>query len=89
MRKLLWVGLGVAVTVVVVQQVARSSFGVRFRESMAHHEEALRAALLPDEETLARARETRAGYRGRTRTTDGTEPMSDAEMFPDDGTDYF
>lgn len=88
MRKLLWIGLGVAVTVVVVQQVARSSFGIRFRESMAHHEEALRAALLPDEETLARARETRAGYRGRG-AAEGPEPVSDAEMFPDDGTDYF
>lgn len=89
MRKLLWIGVGIAVTVVVVHQVARSSFGIRFRESMAHHEEALRAALLPDEETLARARETRAAYRARTDSTDSTTDSDTTAIFPDDGTDYF
>jgi hypothetical protein len=84
-RRLIWVGVGIAVAVVVVHEVSRSAFGQRFRQSMAEHEATLRAALLPDEETLAAARETRAQH-GR-HTADGAS--DDAVVLPDDGTDYF
>lgn len=87
MKRLIWVGVGVAVVIVAVG-VSRSSFGQRFRRSMAEHEESLRAALLPDEESLAAARETRA----RRQTTDRADTgdlSDDAVVFPDDGTDYF
>jgi uncharacterized membrane protein len=84
-RRLIWVGVGIAVAVVVVHQVSRSAFGQRFRQSMAEHETALRAALLPDEETLAAARETRAQH-GRHKADDRSD---DVVVFPDDDTDYF
>jgi septal ring factor EnvC (AmiA/AmiB activator) len=53
---------------------------------MAQNEEALRNALLPDEETLARARESRAAHRARRTPATAGETH---EIFPDDGTDYF
>src|SRR4051794_27473762 len=114
MKRLFWIGVGVAVTVVVLKQVSRlnnrvngvaaavspagiaasistlaenvSTLGSQLRESMAENEESLRAALLPDEATLARARETRAAPRARRPTA--VEGETD-EIFPDDGTDYF
>lgn len=113
MRRLFWIGVGVAVTVVVLRQVSKvndrvgevanavspagiassitsladsvKSLGGQLRESMAQNEDALRAALLPDEETLARARETRAARRSRGAFTD----LDDNAVLPDDGTDYF
>lgn len=84
MKRLIWVGAGVAVVIVAVG-VSRSSFGQRFRASMAAHEAALRAELLPDEETLAEARETRA----RHRSDIPDDELTDAVVLPDDGTDYF
>lgn len=83
MKRLIWVGVGIVVVVAVVG-VSRSAFGQRFRQSMAAHEAELRAQLLPDEETLAQARETRA-ERGRH----AADIPDDAVVFPDDGTDYF
>jgi ABC-type transporter Mla subunit MlaD len=113
-KRLLWIGVGVAVTVVVLHQVSRlnnrvngvtavmtpagiaasigslaenvSTLGTQLRESMAQNEEALRNALLPDEETLARARESRAAHRARRTPATAGETH---EIFPDDGTDYF
>lgn len=113
MKRVFWIGVGVAVTVVALRQVSKlndrvndvagavspagiaasigslaenvSTLGTRLRESMAQHEDALRDALLPDEETLAQARETRASRRGRHAATD----LDETVVFPEDGTDYF
>lgn len=113
MKRLIWVGVGVVVTVVVLRQVARmndrvtevagavspagiaasigslasevKTLGSQLRESMAEHEDALRGALLPDEDTLARARETRATHRRRPSDAD----LDETAVLPDDGTDYF
>lgn len=115
MKRLFWIGVGVAVTVVVLKQVSRindrvtgvaaavspagiaasigsladnvATLGAQLRESMAANEDQLRAALLPDEETLARARETRAAHRARRPTAHSD--ADEAEILPDDGTDYF
>lgn len=120
MKRLFWIGVGVAVTVVVLRQVSRlndrvndvagavspagiaasigslaenvATLGSDLRRSMAEHEDALREALLPDEETLARARETRASARGRHRSDADAARLADLDdsaVFPDDGTDYF
>lgn len=114
MKRLFWIGVGVAVTVVVLKQVSKlnnrvndvaaavspagiaasisslaenvATLGTQLRESMAENEDQLRAALLPDEETLAKARETRAAHRARRPSAvEGDED----EILPDDGTDYF
>lgn len=113
MKRVFWIGVGVVVTVVVLQQVSRinnrvngvaaavtpagiaasignlaenvATLGSQLRESMAQNEESLRNALLPDEETLAKARETRAAHRARRPHAVENE----GEIFPDDGTDYF
>ncbi|WP_156250613.1 hypothetical protein [Pseudactinotalea terrae] len=112
MKRLFWIGVGVAVTVVVLKQVSKlnnrvndvaiavspagiaasissladnvGTLGTQLRESMAANEEALRNALLPDEQTLARARETRAAHRARP-----SSAVDDDDILPDDGTDYF
>jgi len=84
-KRLIWVGVGVAVVIIAVG-VSRSSFGQRFHQSMAAHEADLRAQLLPDEESLALARETRARHR-ETELSD--DDLTDAVVLPDDGTDYF
>ncbi len=82
MRRLL-IGAGVVVVVVVVvQQLSRTERGREFWRSVAEHEERLRAELLPDEETLAAARRTRAGRHS-------LPSLDDADVLPDDGTDYF
>jgi len=117
-RRLVWIGVGVVVTVVVLRQVAKvndrvsevasavspagvaasisslaesvTTLGSRLSASMAEHEDALRAALLPDEDTVARARETRAARRGRHAAPDLDETdLDETDVFPDNGTDYF
>ena len=112
MKRLFWIGVGVAVTVVVLKQVSKlnnrvndvttaltpagiaasisslaegvGTLGTQLRQSMAENEEALRNALLPDEQTLARARERRAAHRARP-----SSAVEDDDILPDDGTDYF
>lgn len=113
MKRLFWVGIGVAVTIVVARQVSKlnhhvdgvaravspagiaqslgnvaasvTSMAAQLRESMAENEEALRQALLPDEQTLAAARETRARRQGRHAAPD---PDLD-DIFDDENIDYF
>jgi hypothetical protein len=113
-KRLFWVGVGVAVTVVVLRQVSKAStrvgdvaravspagvaasigslaeavttLGTQLRESMAEHEDALRTALLPPEEDLARARETRAA---RHRREDRAPGLEEDDVLPGDDIDYF
>jgi len=87
MKRLIWVGVGVAGTIVVLRQVAKANdklaplakwtspaaladsvtslavaareMGEQVRTAMAENEAALTAALLPDEDTVARARRRR------------------------------
>ena len=105
MKRLVWVGIGVAGTVVVLRQVAKANeklapltkwtspsaladsvtslavatreLGEQVRTAMAENEAALTAALLPDEETVARAR-------GRRRDSGSGDPFEAQPDFDPD-----
>lgn len=71
---------GIAAQVAGLAQTVRE-LGDQLRTSMAEHEDALRSAVLADEETLARAREVRAARSRRAEDTEIEDLLDDPDRY--------